>query len=152
MKDGDLSEALLEANISGELVGEFMLHSVDHNQFWINGDLKGTQKLECSRTLEHFLHPFNVELKVLVERNDSIQGQEFDNDDEEIYRYKVSSKETELDISECIREQVLLEQPMNPIKNSEEDFNSGSDEKPEESTDSRWDALKELKNKFNDRS
>ena len=59
-----------------------------------------------------------------------------------------------VDLSECVRQLVILQEPQAPVKNPDEDFifvtNKPADEEPQ--TDPRWDKLKALKSKMENRS
>jgi uncharacterized protein len=64
-----------------------------------------------------------------------------------------------VDVSECVRQLVILQEPAAPVKNPDEDFifvsnkptGDGSAES-EDTMDPRWEKLKALKSKMENRS
>jgi uncharacterized protein len=88
-----------------------------------------------------------------------VANQELDDEDADVYAYRIPQNQEFVEVSECVRELVILQEPQAPVKNPEENFifepnnqtDEGSDgaEKP---MDPRWDKLKALKSKMENRS
>ena len=134
----DAPEIFDELHLKGDLVAEV---------------LSGVQTLTCSRTLDLFDRPFTTEIVAEVERL-PIAKQELDEDDADVFAYKIPQGQDFVDVSECVRQLVILQEPQAPVKNPDEDFifvsNNPADEEPQ--TDPRWDKLKALKSKMENRS
>ena len=85
--------------------------------------------------------------------------QELDEDDADVFAYKIPQGQDFVDVSECIRQLVLLQEPVAPVKNPDEDFIFVSNNPPDEGSDGaakpmdpRWEKLKALKSKMENRS
>ncbi len=104
-----------------------------------------------------FDRPFSTEIVVEVERL-SVAKQELDEDDADVFAYKIPQGQDFVDVSECIRQLVILQEPVAPVKNPDEDFIFVSNNQPDEGSeeakplDPRWEKLKALKSKMENRS
>jgi uncharacterized metal-binding protein YceD (DUF177 family) len=138
--------------LSEILVCDFAVTPFENNGYMLKGTVKGTQLLECSRTLEMFPHPFCIPMQLVVQRNHSGEGWVLDENDGEIPIIRLSTQTNEFDISECVRQEILLNEPMSPVKDAESDFswNDPLLQNPKEDStaqiDPRWQKLMELKN------
>ena len=98
-----------------------------------------------------------TEIVVEVERL-SVAKQELDEDDADVFAYKIPQGQDFVDVSECIRQLVILQEPVAPVKNPDEDFIFVSNNQPDEGSeeakplDPRWEKLKALKSKMENRS
>ncbi|MGL1904052.1 MAG: DUF177 domain-containing protein [Fibrobacterales bacterium] len=138
--------------LKSDLVGEFTVGRSGVDEYLINGTVSGVQEFECSRTLVKFEEKFAVQIKILVKKSQSAEETELDNEDEELFIVTINSFDDEVDISECIRQQIVLHQPINPVKDPDKDFKWEADVPQEKSNkdtvDSRWSELEKLKQKF----
>lgn len=146
-----------ELHLKGDLVAQVLVSPEGDNKWLVTGTISGVQTLTCSRTLEPFDRPFSTEIVVEVERI-QIAKQELDDEDVDVYAYKIPQGQYFVDVSECVRELILLQEPQAPVKNPDEDFifvtNNGPDEDSngEKAIDPRWEKLKALKSKMENRS
>ncbi len=151
----DAPEIFDELHLNGDLVAQVLVSPEGESKWLISGVLSGVQTLTCSRTLELFDRPFETEMVLEVERT-SVANQELDEDDVDVFAYKIPQGQLFVDVSECIRQLVILQEPFAPVKNPDEDFifvtNKPSDENPEDKVDPRWEKLKALKSKMENRS
>ena len=154
----DAPEVFDELHLKGDLVAQVLVSPEGTNKCLVTGTISGVQTLTCVRSLEPFDRPFETEMTVEVERV-QVASQELDDEDEEIFAYKIPQTQGFVDLRECVRQLVLLQEPQAPVKNPDEDFifvsnnqtgeESESAEKP---MDPRWDKLKALKSKMENTS
>ncbi|TXF77232.1 YceD family protein [Chryseobacterium sp.] len=115
-------------------------------EFWIK--TSGTVNLVCDITNDHFDHPVENEMKVLVKF-----GEEYDDSDEDVIT--IPSKDHAFNVAQLIYEEVMLAIPMKKISPdiSDEDlaileqFSPKEEIEEEPKVDPRWEALKKLKDK-----
>lgn len=152
---------VFEEAISSEIVRELRLHSSLQAQvllvafgpeMWrVEATIQGTQLLTCARTLEPFERPFEIQLTAEVERVSGIRSQEVNDDDENLFKIRIPVTQGVVDLSECVRQLVFLQEPINPIKDPESDFAwQDSDREAEDANhqvDPRWLKLKEWKDR-----
>ncbi len=138
--------------LKSDLVGEFTVGRSGVDEYLISGTVAGIQEFECSRTLVKFEEDFSVQIKVLVKKSQSAEETELDNEDEELFIVTINSFDDEVDISECIRQQIVLHQPINPVKDPDKDFKweagVAQEKSNKDTVDSRWSELEKLKQKF----
>ena len=151
-------ELFQELHLVGELRAKVLISPESSGKWLITGTLSGVQNLVCSRTLEPFDRPFSTELVIEVERYQAA-AQELDDEESDVYAYRIPQNQEFVEVSECIRELVILQEPQAPVKNPEENFifvsNETSDEGSEggeKPMDPRWEKLKALKSKMENRS
>ena len=154
----DAPEIFDELHLKGDLVAEVLVSPEGPGKCLVTGTISGVQTLTCSRTLDLFDRPFSTEMVVEVERI-SVAKQELDEDDAEVFAYKIPQGQDFVDVSECIRQLVILQEPVAPVKNPDEDFifvtnNPPGDGEQEQGKplDPRWEKLKALKSKMENRS
>ncbi|MBQ3720369.1 MAG: DUF177 domain-containing protein [Fibrobacter sp.] len=154
----DAPEIFDELHLKGDLVAEVLVSPEGPGKCLVTGTLSGVQTLTCSRTLDLFDRPFTTEIVAEVERL-PIAKQELDEDDADVFAYKIPQGQDFVDVSECIRQLVLLQEPVAPVKNPDEDFIFVSNNPPDEGSDEaakpmdpRWEKLKALKSKMENRS
>ena len=149
----DAPEIFDELHLKGDLVAEVLVSPEGPGKCLVTGTISGVQTLTCSRTLDLFDRPFSTEMVAEVERT-SVAKQELDEDDVDVFAYQIPQGQSFVDVSECVRQLVILQEPVAPVKNPDEDFifvtNKPADEEPQ--TDPRWDKLKALKSKMENRS
>lgn len=104
----------------------------------------------CGRSLEEFEHPLDFPVQILLRRSNSVLEFQWEEDGDEAFEATISEHLRELDISEILRQAVVLERPISPIKPGtplpegvlpEDDL-----EKP---IDPRWDALRQFRDSEN---
>lgn len=139
-----------ELRLDGLLEGRFQIFPQGDDRFLVNGSVQGAQFLTCVRTLETFRNAFSTELVFEVEKATGIQVQEMDDDDGDTFVVRIPALQEYVDITEIVRQLVILQEPMNPVKDPGSDFvwkdkDSGPDS---DTSDPRWDKLKALRDKF----
>ncbi len=148
----DAPEIFEELHLQGELTAQLLLSPEGENKCLLTGTLSGVQILTCARTLELFDQPFETEMVLEVERC-SMAKQELDEEIDDVFAYRVPQNQSFVDVSECVRQLIILQEPLRPVKNPEENFifvsNKPSDA---ESIDPRWEKLKALKSQIENRS
>lgn len=130
-------------------------HQTGVNSFVLKCHLESVQILECSRTLKDFRNPVDFTFEVIVTLNSKTERSlgidytdnmhKMHNMDEGAYEVCVHSHETNFDISEIIRQEVLLQEPMIPIDPEADTQEWIEAEEEKEKVDPRWAALKKLK-------
>ena len=138
-----------ELNLEGTLRGEFQVYPQGDDSFLVRGSVSGSQLLTCVRSLESFSCPFSVEVVMDVKKVSGLSAQEVEDEDGDTYVVRIPAFQEEVDVSECVRELVLLQEPMRPVKDPAKDFvwkDSAEAEVP--ASDPRWDKLKALKAKL----
>lgn len=140
---------LEELSLRGKLSGSIKFSPSGANEWYVSGQISGQQELTCVRTLEKFNKSFIVDLNVLLEIVSSQAKQGFDDNDEQIFIVKICpDSDATVDFTECLRQLILLEQPLNPVKNPEKEFKW---KRPKEAInekdtiDPRWAKLKEIR-------
>jgi uncharacterized protein len=139
-----------ELRLEGSLRGNFQIFVQDAGHFLVKGTLQGVQNLTCVRTLESFLRPFQCDLVMDVQKISGVPAQEMEDEDGDTFVVRIPALQDEVDITECVRQLVILQEPMNPVKDPGSDFvwKDKGDESGEPEGDPRWDKLKALKAKF----
>lgn len=130
-------------------------HQMGINSFILKCKGSAVQYLECSRTLKDFESPvaFQFEIHVKVDSKSKIETEGYNVDEvsDEAYEVAIKPQDDYFDITEMVRQEILLKEPMIPIDpntsdkewiESEELGEADGEDKP---TDPRWDALKKLK-------
>lgn len=132
-----------ELHLTGDLSLRLLASKEDERKTLFTGTLSGTQVLTCARTLEPFERAFSTEVAIEMERM-AISSQEFDDEDPEVFCLRVPIAQEYLDVSECIRQLVILQEPMYPVKDPDAEF--FFEQKPSNASESdpRWDKLKAL--------
>ena len=152
----DAPEIFDELHLKGDLVAEVLVSPEGESKCLVTGTISGVQTLTCSRTLEPFDRPFSTEIVAEVTRT-GVSQQELDEDDVDVFAYRIPQGQNFVDLSECIRQLVILQEPQAPVKNPDEDFifvsnNQADGDQGEKPMDPRWDKLKALKSKMENRS
>ncbi|HDH11427.1 MAG TPA: DUF177 domain-containing protein [Nitrospirae bacterium] len=160
--DGLQAELDLPVEISGSAGPEVVHVRINASRFGkkilIEGSLKMSLSLECSRCLKEYSFPLD-----LAFRDEYNPVEEFENEDEQELTGReldISSySNDEIDISELIKEQVLLNVPMKPLCRSDcqgicpgcgKHLNEGSCECKAKEIDPRLAPLKKLKESMKD--
>lgn len=151
-KDQD-SALFDELHLKGDLSAKLLISPEGESKCLVTGTIFGVQTLTCSRTLELFDRPFSTEIVVEVTRT-QISKQELDEDEVDVFAYHIPLAQSYVDVSECIRQLIILQEPVAPVKNPDEDFIFVSNKQAdvEIQNDPRWEKLKALKSKMENRS
>ncbi len=119
------------------------------DKWFLSGTVSGVQNLICARTAEPFERPFEEKITLSVFRTQGVASQELEDDGDEVYHFRIPMNQSGVDITECIRELVILQEPICPVKDPGRDFewkDGDTPVSPEE--DPRWEQLKALKRKM----
>jgi uncharacterized protein len=84
--------------------------------YTVKGTVKGTQEFMCSKTLEPFERPFEVKIDVLVFQEQGLTQQQEDDGSEDFFKIKIPANQNEVDLTETVRQLVILQEPMIPVK------------------------------------
>ena len=124
-------------------------------ELFIKGKVKTCLELECSRCLENFLFYVNEQFEAYYIHKDQKSDKEemeLKKDDMDVSFFEGDS----IDLTDVIREQILLTVPMTPVcksscrglcSNCGQNLNQGKCACRSYSTDSRWSALSKLDKK-----
>jgi uncharacterized protein len=104
-----------ELRLKGCLTCDFAVNR-EKGGFIVKGIANGSQEFECSRTLELFERPFEVEVEALVLREQGITEQKEDDGSEEFFTIKIPASQNEVDLTETVRQLIILQEPMIPVK------------------------------------
>ena len=104
-----------ELRLKGPLNCDFTVKK-EKGGFTIKGIASGSQEFACSRTLEPFERPFEIEVDVLVLWEQGLTQQEEDDGGEDFFKIKVPANQNEVDLTETVRQLVILQEPMIPVK------------------------------------
>lgn len=149
-KDSSDASVFEELHIKDSLAVELSVVPENPSKWILVGTLSGVQVLECSRTLELFDHPFETPISFWVELIPGLAKQELDDTDDETFGFRVPQNQDQVDVTECVRQLVILQEPLHPVKDDpDKDFVWESGEKSEaRQGDPRWEKLKALKSKM----
>lgn len=141
-----------ELKLIGELKAELLFSPNGKNKYLLTGSVSGVQVLTCVRSLDSFERPFMVDLNIEAELSQSVSQQTLDDEDDEIFKILLPVNQSELDVAECVRQLVLLQEPLSPIKNPNEDFVFSDKEEDSNTIDPRWEQLKALRRKMENKN
>ena len=121
-------------------------HKFDQIRFLVT--YEGDQLLNCSRSLEDFPSPIKAEFDLVVKYSTEVQNWNYVIDHEDEPFIELNKLAKSFSVFEFVRQEILLNEPMNPVKNPEEPFKWGESSETEEKIDPRWAKLLELRNKI----
>lgn len=139
-----------ELKLINSLQAKFSVYPVGQEAWTVEVQLQGTQLLQCARTLEDMRHEVNVGFTVQVSRIAGIKNQQFSDENEDFFEIDIPQGQSFIDFAECVRQMIVLHEPINPVKDPNASFNWIDPEAAdEESTtmDPRWEKLKDWKPK-----
>lgn len=113
--ESDEPNLFRELRLKGPLNCKFTV-SKEKGGFAVKGITSGSQEFACARTLELFERPFEVEVDTLVFQEQGLAQQEEDDGSEDFFRIKVPVSQNEVDLTETVRQLVILQEPMIPVK------------------------------------
>ncbi len=143
----------LELNIEGAgfpepIEGQLQLNR-SGDEIIVDGRVSTMVELECSRCLEVFDEAINARMRFVIQMLETVDPQDSNDEDFIILPKTVS----EYDISERVREALILEMPLKPLCSENcqglcpmcgVNLNEGECDCTPDKTDERWDALKQL--------
>jgi uncharacterized metal-binding protein YceD (DUF177 family) len=147
--DASQCPLLLEADVVGRVVVDGHA-DVNPRDIVVSLQVRCATREICGRSLEEFEHPLDFPVQILLHRSTSVLEFQWEDDGDEAFEASISEHLRELDISEVIRQAVVLERPISPIKPGtplpegvleEDDL--------ERSIDPRWDALRQFRDSEN---
>jgi len=115
LSENDEPVLFKELRLKGRLNCDFAVNK-EKGGFTIKGIASGSQEFECSRTLEAFERPFEIEIDVLVLQEQGINEQKEDDGSEDFFTIKVPASQNEVDLTETVRQLIILQEPMVPVK------------------------------------
>ncbi|NLI15262.1 MAG: DUF177 domain-containing protein [candidate division Zixibacteria bacterium] len=130
----------IEADFTGTMSGDEIICQVD---------IRTEAEVECSRCLELFNLPIESRLQYVVQMLDPVPETTDDDDDFEI----IPKAQAELDISQRVRESIILAIPIKPLCSDDckglcpmcgANLNEGLCGCVPDKSDERWDVLKKL--------
>jgi len=104
-----------ELRLKGLLNCSFAVQK-ERDGFAVKGIASGSQEFACSRTLEPFERSFEVKIDVLVLQEQGLSRQEEDDGDDDFFKIKIPVGQNEVDLTETVRQLVILQEPMIPVK------------------------------------
>lgn len=103
----------------------------------------------CGRSLVEFEHPLEFPVHILLHRSSSVQGVVWEEDGDEAFEASISEDLHELDIEEVLRQAVVLERPISPIKPGTPLPEGVLEEDGGAAIDPRWEALRKIRGDLN---
>lgn len=125
-------------------------YSISDGTFRFEGKLQGAQLLTCVRSLDTFEYPIESDVVFEVHKDQRLREVKLDDEDDELFKLTIPVLQESVSIAEVIRQLVVLQEPMNPVKDPERDFIWREEEPAAEDVvlDPRWEKLKALKQKL----
>lgn len=103
----------------------------------------------CGRSLEEFEHSLEFPVQILLHRSLTVQGVVWEDDGEDVFEASISEDLHELDIEEVLRQAVVLERPISPVKPGTPLPEGVLEEAEQEALDPRWEALRKIRGNLN---
>jgi uncharacterized protein len=113
--EGDEPVLFRELRLKGHLNCNFTVCK-EKGGFTVKGIASGSQEFACARTLEQFERPFEIEVDVLVLQEQGLTQQQEDDGSEDFYKIKVPASQNDVDLTETVRQLVILQEPMIAVK------------------------------------
>ncbi|NLB63664.1 MAG: DUF177 domain-containing protein [Fibrobacter sp.] len=144
-----VAEIFDDLNLKESLKIKFSVFPSERDVWTVETQIIGMQELECARTLEPVMHPIDLSFTVVANKVAGIKEQQFNDEEDEFFEIDIPQAQNFVDFSECVRQMVILNEPINPLKDPEASFNweDPEQEKDSEAVDPRWEKLKEWKPK-----
>jgi uncharacterized protein len=115
LSESDEPALFKELRLKGRLLCNFAVNK-EKGGFTIKGIVSGLQEFACSRTLELFERPFEIEVEALVLAEAGLAQQKEDDGGDDFFMLKVPASQSEVDLTETVRQLVILQEPMVPVK------------------------------------
>jgi uncharacterized protein len=113
--EGDEPILFRELQLKGSLNCNFVVCK-EKGGFTVKGMVSGSQEFACAKTLELFEQHFEIEMDAFVLQEQSLARQEEDDGSEDFFQIKVPANQNEVDLTETVRQMVILQEPMIPVK------------------------------------
>ncbi len=115
------------------------------SEYLLKCRVKTTQVLECSRTLSEYENKVDLVFEIIIELKKTMRDWEVCDEEDEVYKILVNPNASDFDISEIVRQEILLHEPMVPVGDKDTSGDYIEEEEDESGIDPRWAALKKLK-------
>ena len=139
---------LLEADVVGDIVVEGHA-DIGPTQIVVDLQVRCETREICGRSLEEFVHPLEFPVHILLHRSSAVQGVDWEEDGDEAFEAAISEDLHELDIEEVLRQAVILERPISPIKPGTPLPEGVLEEDGGNFLDPRWEALRKIRGDLN---
>jgi len=139
---------LLEADVVGDVVVEGHA-DINPSQIVVNLQVRCRTREICGRSQEEFEYPLEFPVHILLHRSASVQGVAWEEDGDEAFEASISEDLHELDIEEVLRQAVILERPISPVKPGTPLPEGVLEEDDGSSMDPRWEALRKFRGDLN---
>ncbi len=113
--EGDEPVLFRELRLKGPLNCNFTVYK-EKGGFTVKGIASGLQEFACAKTLELFERPFEAEVDVLVLQEQGLTQQQEDDGSDDFFKIRVPANQNEADLTETVRQLVILQEPMIPVK------------------------------------
>jgi uncharacterized metal-binding protein YceD (DUF177 family) len=140
--------ALRETDVVGDIVVDGHA-DINPSQIVVNLQVRCQTREICGRSLEEFEYPLEFPVHILLHRTASVQGAVWEEDGDDAFEASISEDLHELDIEEVIRQAVVLERPISPIKPGTPLPEGVLEEGDGVSSDPRWEALRKIRGDLN---
>ena len=115
LSESDKPILFKELQLIGQLSCSFAVNK-EKGGFTVKGIVSGSQEFACARTLELFERPFEIEVEALVLAEAGLTQQKEDSGDDDFFTIKVPAGQNEVDLTETVRQLIILQEPMIPLK------------------------------------
>lgn len=139
---------LQETDVVGEVVVEGHA-DITPREIVVNLQIRCHTREICGRSLEEFEHPLEIPVQILLHRSTTVQGVVWQDDGEDVFEAAISEDLRELDIEEVLRQAVVLERPISPVKPGTPLPEGVLEEDVQEALDPRWEALRKIRGNLN---
>ena len=139
---------LQETDVVGDVVVEGHA-DINPREIVVNLQVRCHTREICGRSLEEFEHPLEFSVQILLHRSLTVQGVVWEDDGEDTFEASISEDLRELDIEEVLRQCVVLERPISPVKPGTPLPQGVLEEDAQEALDPRWEALRKIKGNLN---
>jgi uncharacterized metal-binding protein YceD (DUF177 family) len=132
-----------EVRLASPLQVEVNVSSTGSNEWLLVVSYHGTRHFECSRTTKPFVDSFNGNLQLFAVLDPGFGTWILDDSEDEVYHLRYGAGVESFDIAECVRQDILINEPLQPLADPQAEFVWKREEIPtEEPIDPRWTALK----------
>jgi uncharacterized protein len=115
LSESDEPALFKELRLKGLLRFDFAVNK-EKGGFTVKGIASGSQEFACSRSLEPFERPFEIEVAALVLAETGLTQQKEDDGDDDLFTIRIPANQSEVDLTETVRQLVILQEPMIPVK------------------------------------
>jgi len=141
-------QVLQETDVVGDVFVEGHA-DITPREIVVNLTLRCHTREICGRSREEFEHPLEIPVQILLHRSLAVQGVVWEDDGEDIFVASISEDLQELDIEEVLRQAVVLERPISPVKPGTPLPEGVLEEDVQEALDPRWEVLRKIRGNLN---